>query len=445
MPWWIIPERGGWTVLVALAGLAGASLRCSGQQPIAPSPAQPPAAAAPGARRLTLDEARQLALTNNPDLSLARLNVDEKRHATAAARKDYLPKVVGNVTYFHFDKELGSVATFQRGFLGLVPPGTSTIGVPIATQNSTFSTVMRAQPITKLIAVNAATQLARADENIARAKFDKGTKDLLSGVAQAYHGLLGAQRIHAALQLQARVVEQIAAAKPTPELRAGLIELKQGLLQVKGQVQELTDQLNSLLALPAGTTLELVDPLPPPPAVRSADEAAQTALASSPEVREAEQNIAKATAARQVARMDYLPDVNVIGGYGNNAATPTIQPNFGYLGVTASYTFFEWGKKGDVLRQRPAQIALAHQNLQVAREKVQLEARKAYGAYEQALEAYQLAEEMVRVRMEAEKGATTPATALEAKQATAKAELDRMKAEIAYRVAHAQLLAAVGC
>ena len=405
--------------------------------------------AAPGSSppvyHLTLDDARQRALSSNPDLGLARLNVDEKRHATAAARKDYLPKAIGNVTYFHFDKDLGSVLTFQKGQLGILAPGSAAVGVPIANQNSTLSTIMVAQPITKLIAVNAATQIARADENIARAKLDKGTKDLLSGVTQAYYGLLGAQRIQSALELQAKLLEQVVAAKPDPELRVGLLELRQGLLQVKGQVQELTDQINSLLALPAGTVLELVDPLPAAPAVRSADEAAQRALASNPELQEAEQNILKAEAARKVARMDYVPDVNVIGGYANNAMTPTIQPNFGFLGVTASYTFWDWGKRGDVLRQRNTQIALAHQNVLATRERVQLEARKAYGSFEQAQEAYQLAGEMVKLRKEAEKAATTPAAVLEAKQATAKAELELMKAEIAYRVAHAQLIAAVGC
>jgi outer membrane protein TolC len=400
---------------------------------------------APGVYRLTLDDARQRALANNTQLGLARLNIDEKRHATAAAKKDYLPKVLGSVTYLHFDKELGQVVTVERGKLGLLNPGISTFGVPILSQNSTLSTVLVAQPITKLIAVNALTQIARADETIARTKLDKGTQDLLSGVTQAYYGLLGAQRIQAALELQASVVEQAAAAKPSPEVRVGLLELRQGVLQLRGQVRDLTDQLNDLLALPPGTVLELVDPVPLPPAVRSADEASQLAVASSAEVREAEQNIAKATAARQIARMDYLPDVNVIGGYANNATTPTIQPNFGYIGVTASYTFIDWGKRGDVRRQRQTQITMAYQNLQATREKVALEARKAFGAFEQAHQAYQFAGEMVQLRKEAEKAATTPAAALEAKQATAKAELELMKAEIAYRVAHAQLLAAVGC
>src|SRR5262249_19711575 len=136
---------------VALGG--GAAF---GQTPPAPNvlPPEVPAAApvASAVRRLTLDEARQLALANNKALALARLNVEEKRHATAAARKDYLPKFLGNVTYFHFDKNLGEVLTFERGKFGILQPGVSTFSVPIVNQNATMSTVLVAQPITKLIA-----------------------------------------------------------------------------------------------------------------------------------------------------------------------------------------------------------------------------------------------------------------------------------------------------
>jgi outer membrane protein TolC len=391
-----------------------------------------------------MDDARQRAMLNNTRLSLARLNVDEKGYATAAARKDYLPKIIGSDTFFHFDKALGSVETLQTGQLGILPVGSRTITVAVANQDSNLATVMVAQPITKLIAVNAATQLAKADENIARAQLDKGTKDILSGVTQAYHGLLGGQRIQAVLELQVKLLEQAMAAKPTPEIRVSLLELKQGLLQVKGQVQELMGELNGLVDLPPNTVLELVDPLPAPPTVRSADEAAQLAMMSSPEIREAEQNIAKAKAAQQIARMDYIPDVNVIGGYANQTLSNAIQPNIGYLGVTASYTFWDWGKRGDVRRQRNTQLALAHQNLQVIREKVGSEARKVFGSFEQAQEAYRLAGEMVQARKDAEKVAATPAAIAETKLATGKAELDLMKAEIAYRVAHAQLEGTVG-
>jgi outer membrane protein TolC len=415
-------------------------------EPAPNAAAAPPASnpAAPGVYRLTLEDARQRAVASNSQLGLANLNIEEKRHALAAARKDYLPKFLGSDTYFHFDSPLGSVITFQRGQRGILPVGSLTANVPVLNQDGNLLALMAAQPITKLIAVNVATQVARADENIARAQLEKGTKEVLSGVTQAYYGLVGAQRILSTLELQAPLLEQALAAKPTPELRIALLELKQGILQTKGQVQELTGTLNSLLDLPPNTVLEPVDPLPAAPTVHSADEAAQQALACSPEIREAEENIAKAHAARRLARMDYLPDVNVIGGYANQTALAAVQQNIGFLGVTASYTFWDWGKRGDVRRQRETDIALANQSLRVAREKVEGEARKSFGAFEQAREALRLAEEMVKARKEAEKGAATPASIAETKQATAKAQLELMKAEIAYRVAHTQLAAAVG-
>jgi outer membrane protein len=243
--------------------------------------------------------------------------------------------------------------------------------------------------------------------------------------------------------MQVSLLEQVLQAKTVPELRIGLVEIRQGLVQVRGQVQDLTHTLNDLLSLPPGTVLELVDPVPAELPVRSVEDAAQLALASSPEVREAEQGIAKAEAAMKIARMAYLPDITVMGGYANQTSASYIQPNIGFVGVTGSYTFFEWGKKRDIKRQRDLDMALAHQNLQVVTDKVQLDARKAYVAYDQAREAYRLSGDMVQARKEAEKAASGPA-AMQAKADTSKAELDRMKAEIEYRVAHAKLAGLFG-
>ncbi len=192
--------------------------------------------------------------------------------------------------------------------------------------------------------------------------------------------------------------------------------MRQGLVQVQGQVQGLTDELNDLLNFPPGTVVELADPVPPLPPVASSEQAGQMALSCNPEVLEAQQGVAKAEAALKIAKMDYLPDVNVIGGYANQTDASYIQNNFTYLGVTANYTFWEWGKKNDVLHQRETDIALAHQNLQVTQNKVQLEARKSYSAFDQALQSYRLASEMVQACQDAEKGARTPADVMTTKE-----------------------------
>lgn len=440
-----------WTVRVWLTGalLGAACVPASAQRPVRflrPVAVDATArAAAPtlARRRLSLPEAQALALTNNKSLNLARLNVAEKKLGATAASKDYLPKILGSVTYFHFDRNLGDIVVGAPGKRGILAPGTPLVNTAVVNQNAALSTVFVAQPITKLIAVNAAVQAARADAGAAQAQLDKGARDVASGVAQAYHGLLGARRIEAALELQVKLLAQLSAAAPAPELRIGLIEAKQGLAQVRGQARELHELLLSLLDLPTCTELELVDPVPEELPVRCADDAAQRALVHSPEVREAEQSIAKAEAALKIAKMDYLPDVSVVGGVANQTAANYIQDNVGYFGLTANYMFWGWGKRRDVKRQRETLVGLAHQNLLVARDKAVQEARKAYLTYEQAREAHQLAVEMVAARAEAERKAVGQAVA-RAKADTARAELEAMKAEISYRVAHAQLHALLG-
>ena len=273
--------------------------------------------------------------------------MQEKSIAADAARRDYFPKLLGNFNYFHFSSNLGTVATYRTGTLGILPPGTRTIEAAVANQDSTLTAITLAQPITKLIAINAAVQFARADTAIAQAQLDKGTKDLLSGVAQAFHGMYGAQRIEAALDLQVQVAGRLAQTSSNPEIRVAMIEAQQALLQVRSQITELTEQLNNLLGLPACTRFELVEPLPPAVPVDDAEEAVRLALKCNPLVNEAMASVEKAQAALKVANADFIPDVNIFGSYFNQTAASYIQPNFGAFGVSASYTFFDWGKRGE--------------------------------------------------------------------------------------------------
>ena len=391
-----------------------------------------------GVMHLTLDQVKDLALENNKLLELGRLNVVEKHHVARAAKKDYFPKVLGTLTYLRFDDDLGTVLTTPGVLLPAV-----TVPVNVVNRDVPMATVLMVQPITKLIAVSAAVDLAKADEGIASAQLDKGTRDLLSGVTQAYYGLFAMQQIQAALKLQAGMAEPLLKANPTPELRLGALELRKGFVETEKQIAELTEQLNQLIGLAPGTTLELTEAPLPPVLVASADEAAQLALAKSPQVCEAQQNITKGRAGLRVAKMDYLPDVYVFGGWVSQGAADYIQDNFAMVGVHASIKIFEWGKRKDIQRQRETQIAMAIGNVEAVRETVQLEARKAYLAFKQAEQDLEIATETVAARQDAEKEAKALPEVLAAKAATAKAQLEQMQAEVKLRLAHTQLRAII--
>jgi outer membrane protein TolC len=398
----------------------------------------------PGAYHLSLEEAEQRALAQNKSLTLGRLSVQEKSIATSAAKTDYFPKVFGNVYYFHFNQNLGSVVTVPLRQLGPLTIGGKTVAVNALNQDSTLGSFTVAQPITKLILVNAAVKLAGADAAIAKAQLEKGTRDLLSGVAQAFYGLQGARQIDAVLSMQIEFLQQVVRADPKPEMRVALIEAQQALLLAHSQAADLNEQLGNLLSFPAGTILIPAEPLPPAPSVHSPEEAAQVALLCNPQVLEANATAEKARAALQAADADFLPDINVFGSYFNQSMIPVIQQNIGAIGVTGSYTFVDFGKRRKVKFQRQTQIIQAKVNVQATIDKVVLEARQAYLGYEQAQQALALATEMVQARKDSEGGLKDPAAIQAAKAASAKAGLEQIQAAIAYRVACARLAGAMG-
>lgn len=399
--------------------------------------------ATPGLMRLTLDEAKHLALNNNKALTLARLNTQEKFYAKAGAQTFYLPRIIGSSAYVNFNNDLGSIITTRARSFGPINIASKTANLAVFNQNSSISGVTALQPITKLIAIHAAVEIAKADESIAHAQLEKGVRDVASGVTQIYYGLLGAQRIEQALALQLKMGKQVFAVKPDPNIRVMLIEVEKGLLETRGKIAELTEQFNDLLDLPLCTVLELVEPLPAPLPVGCADDAVRMALLNNPQLQEADATIGKAHAALRVAKSSFLPDVNVLGGFYNQTVMSYVQNDFALVGVIASYDF-EWGNKFKVKRQRETMVDMAHQNLQVTIDKITLEVRKSFHEYEQARQALALANDNVKAHLEVEQTIQNLAALAAAKAETAKAELAVIQAELDYRLAHAKLANAIG-
>jgi hypothetical protein len=87
---------------------------------------------------------------------------------------------------------------------------------------------------------------------------------------------------------------------------------------------------------------------------------------------------------------------------------------------------------------------MAQQKLAQTQDDVRLKAQKAYREFGQDAEALRDAEEMVQLRMQAVKKAADPAAALVATKALGQAEVDLVKADLAYRTAHATLMSLIG-
>src|SRR5262249_44828954 len=237
------------------------------------------------------------------------------------------------------------------------------VAVNVFNQDLSLSTVGVAQPITALLKVRQGVKIAQADEQIAQAQLEKATRAILAGTEQLYWGLLASRRIRDGAQPAVKGGEEGVKKADVVETRIALQEARQALQAAEAQVADVQEQLNALLDLPLCTQLEPVEPPLPTLTINCSDEIIGLALSSSPELREAEQNVFKAEAAVKAAKVDYLPSVNVLGTYNHQEGVPSIQPNFSYVGVQGSYTFFEWGKRKYVVKERENLVILAQQKV----------------------------------------------------------------------------------
>jgi outer membrane protein TolC len=421
--------------------------RSLGQE--APRHLPPPAAVQSGVARLTLDEVKAQVLANNKLLQLAARNIQSKGYATRAMQANYFPQLIGNSVYFHFNDNLGNVISAggrtvsgPRGTPLVTLPARS-VAVPVIDQNSEYSTINMVQPLTDLLKVRQGVNAARADEKIAQAQMEKGTRELISGVEQLFWGLLAAQRIQAGATMAVAGAQELAKTGNL-EARLALVEAKQGLQQVSSQVVDLETQLTILLELPACTKIELVEPPLPQAPIKCAEEAASLALATSPEIREAQQNVCKAKAGVAVQKVDYYPNIAVVGGYANNNTIDVIQPNYGYVGVIGSYTFIDWGKRRNKVREAEEVVGMAVLKCRQTQDDVRQKALTAFQDYEGSAEALKLAGEMLAVRQEAAKAATAPAARFATAKDLATAQVDAVKADLNHRIAYVKLMSLIG-
>jgi hypothetical protein len=97
---------------------------------------------------------------------LAQLQVDAAEQHRLGVKALYFPNIGGQFEGLHFNKAPGELLTLQRPLAGTV----LSVPVNIIEQSQFAVNFSVVQPITPIFAVRQLVKIARADENIARAK-----------------------------------------------------------------------------------------------------------------------------------------------------------------------------------------------------------------------------------------------------------------------------------
>ena len=397
--------------------------------------------AAGNPRRITLREAQQAAAANNPMAHLAQLQVEAAKQHRLGAESDYFPKISSTLTNFHFNKFMGQEITIQRRIAG----GTVTGGLPLAGKDQTLVAVTAAQPITPLLKLREVVNIARADERAAMAKAGMSV-ETASNVEKDYYALLVAQRQLEVARANATAVRNTkllaSNAAMLPNREGDSSEAAKAMVIAKSKVKELTASLNLLLGYPVEGELELVTPVTQVEEI-SLKQAADKAMAANPEVVEAEQTVAKARAASKLSKLDYVPDVAVLGGYAYNGyAVPLLPRDFSFIGIMGSYNVFDFGKREHTIKERNAQVSMAETALELTKAKVSAAVKSSYFQMDRSRELSELARHLSdaipveRVNYSKDNP--------ELVVSRAKLEIEMLQADLDYRQSLAQLKALMG-
>ena len=404
-----------------------------------------------GPHRVTLEQVKQQSASRalSPLAYMSQLSVEAAKQHRLGVEADYFPKVGATFVNLHTTEFLGQVLRFQGPVLGTLIP--NPVPVAIVNKDFTIASLSFVQPVTPLFAVHQLVRIARADERIAMAKaaasISKNARD--TNVERTYFELLIAQRqlISAEWKLRSEPPRQLyASAAPkliaVSEQEPGTMDARKAVETAASRVKELTASLNRLIGWSEDTELALAVPDPLVENI-SLQEVANKPPAVNPALIEAEQTVVKARAASSLSKMAYFPTVAAVGGYLFQNVLPAVKSNFGYGGVMASFTLFDFGKREHAVKEARAQLEMAQTALQLTKAKVAADVKKSYFELERSRQISLIAQKMgsstaVLMRV------STNSESLEVKAARADVELEMIAADFAHRQAFQRLKALIG-
>ncbi|MBV8907309.1 MAG: TolC family protein, partial [Acidobacteriia bacterium] len=273
--------------VLALSGVAGL------WAPPQPAFAQP----SKDVRRITLSEAVHVAISQNHALKIARLKVTENEQKKAGQRSAYFPSITNQSNLIHItDLENIGIPAGAFGTAGgsLVP--SRGIIIPQGQKTLYSSGTQISQPLTQLIRIHRANQIAAAEVAVSRDDLKTAETQVALQVHTLYFGILIARlQKQAAEQQSTYATERLreseddvrngsALTVAAIQGKAGLLESRQSVLTAELQLSDLNTELNDLLGLPLDTQLDLDAAVPSNFELRPRAEYVQTAWAENPEI-----------------------------------------------------------------------------------------------------------------------------------------------------------------
>ena len=415
---------------------------------------------------VTIEQAVQVALKNNPTIQAASAYADAARHAIDVAKAGYLPNVNfsegftrGNNPVYVFGTLLTqrqfTAANFDLGFLN-VPP-------PIDNFRTQFSASM---PLYDFGRTSKRVKGARIEAQGTGEIADRTRQGVVFDVVNAYlNELLAHERVRVAQaavsmtqadldRAQARVQQGLAVESDVLSAQAQLAQAKEDLIQAQNSVAIGQASLNVAMGIPEDTQTRTEGKLSEIKApVGSLTRLQGTALQQRPDYKAAQLQAENAHNSVGLAKKEFLPRIDIMGSWEeDNQTFATRGGNNWVAGATLTFNIFNGGARRAQIAESEAYQLRADAMRSHMESVVRLQVREAYlnlNAARQRVEVSQdsaaQAEESLRIlRNRYGSGLATIMDVLRAETMRTSAENNHLNAVYDYRLAFAALELATG-
>ncbi len=378
-----------------------------------PAVAQP---SSPVAKRLTLDQAIDLALKQNHSIRLRTLSVDQMQSKKDEARSNYLPQIKATGSILHIT-ELEGVA-IPAGAFGSFPSTGPVPSKPLVIDQGSATGytggVGLEQPLTQLFRIRQGNLAAREDFLVAKTQLDQAQDAIALQVRQLYYNILiNEQKLEASK-------DQLAAAQVKDEesrsdvargnaleisalqSKAGILEAQQLSLTLRLEGSDMRRQLADTLGLSVNTQIDL-DPGATAATldIPSRTDAIKIALEQNQDLKAARETLVKAQAGLTAAKDAYIPDVTALSHYHYESGVPLLAHNFGTFGFSLSYDLFDGGRREAQVREARSEVHSAEVAVDKLQSDIEVRVQSLYDRIDELKQMIDVAAQTLQVRTEA--------------------------------------------
>jgi len=337
-------------------------------------------------RELALSEAVRIALANNRNANIAKLDITKAEWQLAGTKTKRYPSFTaylfgsGNITSPTF--------TFKQGSFGTLdgkPNPDKDVKIKLSTGFTGYTVDEVKQPLSQLYKIGLAIQEQRLEVDLSRYKYLGKRQSIAADVKQAYYAVLQTESTLDAADASVKqyeetdriatnyLAQQSVLKSSTLDVKAKLAQARYQVIQLNNTLLTQKEKLNTLLGRDIDTPFRTQQVPPMEQEETDLKLARSKALTQRPEVKEAEIDTRRAEYDRRLAKAEYIPDIGAAFRYLSPFNTAILPQNIATAGVELRWEPFEWGRRRDDVKQKEAVVGQTKLQLDETRSQVLLD------------------------------------------------------------------------